>query len=78
MGTFEGLLEEVTSYKESEALLSDPAAAQGDMAIAEGLQFTNKAASTVHWASVKASQSVVPPCTLHQLLSGAAGSVSSG
>lgn len=59
VGTFEGLLEEVTVYKESEALLSDPAAAQGDMAIAEGLQFTNKAASTVHWASVKVAGGIL-------------------
>jgi hypothetical protein len=43
----------VTQYKESEKLLADPTAASGDMAIAEGLTFTNKAASSLHWASVK-------------------------
>ena len=53
VGTFEGLLEEVTQYNESERLLADPTVASGDMAIAEGLTFTNKAASSLHWASVK-------------------------
>jgi hypothetical protein len=57
VGTFEGLLEEVTQYKESERLLADPLAASGDMAIAEGLTFTNKAASSLHWASVKVGSS---------------------
>jgi hypothetical protein len=63
VGTFEGLLEEVTQYKESERLLADPAAASGDMAIAEGLTFTNKAASGLHWASVKVGGS----CPEHAL-----------
>jgi hypothetical protein len=59
VGTFEGLLEEVTQYNESERLLSDPTAASGDMAIAEGLTFTNKAASSLHWASVKVAGGIL-------------------
>ena len=62
VGTFEGLLEEVTQYKESEKLLADPTAASGDMAIAEGLTFTNKAASSLHWASVKVGKSCHKTC----------------
>lgn len=61
VGTFEGLLEEVTQYKESDRLLADPLAASGDMAIAEGLTFTNKAASSLHRASVKVG-STCPQC----------------
>ena len=43
----------MTSYRESEKLLEDPVAAEGDFKIAEGLKFTNKAASGVHGLAVK-------------------------
>lgn len=60
VGTFEGLLEEVTQYKESEKLLADPVMQQGDFAIAEGLKsltFNNRAASSMYNMSCKVSDS---------------------
>lgn len=52
----------MTQYNESERLLADPTVASGDMAIAEGLTFTNKAASSLHWASVKVGKSCRETC----------------
>jgi hypothetical protein len=59
VGTFEGLLEEVTQYKESDKLLGDPAVAEGDFAIAQGLKFTNKAASGIHSMSCKVAGGIL-------------------
>lgn len=65
VGAFEALLQEVTMYRESEALLrdpellQDPQLAQGDQAIAEGLQglvFQNKLARGIHSVSMKVRQ----------------------
>lgn len=68
VGAFEALLQEVSMYRESEALrrdpllLEDPQLAQGDQAIAQGLHglvFKNKLARGIHSASMKVRQQ---PC----------------
>ncbi len=64
VGTFEGLMEEITQYKESDALLGDEAVAQGDFAIAQGLKFTNKAANGIHSMSCKVGTVSLAACTL--------------
>lgn len=64
VGTFEGLMEEITQYKESDALLGDETVAQGDFAIAQGLKFTNKAANGIHSMSCKVGNVSLAACAL--------------
>lgn len=63
VGAFEGVLEETTAYKKSETLLQDPAAAEGDHAIAENLvqalKFDSKRAAFVHNVSTKVANGIL-------------------
>lgn len=62
VGAFEALLQEVSVYREAEALMEEPALVQGDAKIAAGLSglvFQNKLARGIHSTSMKVADGVL-------------------
>lgn len=62
IGAFEGLVEEVCAYRESESLLGDPVVASADHAIAEqlaGIQFENKGANSISSAGARMATGIL-------------------
>lgn len=71
VGAFEALLQEVSIYREADALLQDPQLVEGDATIAQGLSglvFQNILARGIHSTSMKVRQPRSPACGLHPAL----------